>query len=139
MHRSSAGASSRSRRAEIVRTVRTALGYAAVFSILAALQSTQVSGRAFLDRFGLRLWEVIAVYFGGAVTAGLVVGVLKPLARSLPGAMVVGVIAVYPAILALSPVGLPDAAWRERATASLVLASMLGPAYAWALWERPTR
>jgi len=130
--------SSGSRKTAVLRAVRTALGCAAVLSAFVTLQSALTHGRA-LERYGLRLWEVIALYFGGAVVAGLVVGLLKPLTRTLLGAMIVGVVAVYPALLALSPIGLPDRPWTARFTGSLLLASVMGPVYAWALWQRPSR
>ena|SRR5688572_28829202 len=58
-------------------------------------------GSTQFDRYGLTTWSIIGACYVGGISAGLVVGLLRPLTSSAFGAMVVGSIAgtgVYGAI-----------------------------------------
>lgn len=50
---------------------------------------------------GSQLWLVIAAYFASGISAGLVVGLVRPWTRRRLGAILVGIVAAFPAGLAL--------------------------------------
>jgi hypothetical protein len=54
-----------------------------------------LEGRAPFARLGTTLGVVIGTYFIGGISAGVAVGLLKPLARWRAGAILVGIIAAF--------------------------------------------
>jgi hypothetical protein len=65
-----------------------------VFSLIATLAAL-LQGSTHFHRFGISLWSIAAVYWGGAAAAALIVGALKPIARYRFGAFVLGTLAGY--------------------------------------------
>jgi hypothetical protein len=84
------------------------------------------------------LW-LLPVYAVGGALAGGAVGLVKPLTTHLPGAMLVGALLTFPVILAISFFVAPSASLSFRLKASVVIAAILGPFYALALWRSPTK
>jgi hypothetical protein len=67
-------------------------------------------------RLGLTHWEVQLplLYIGGAVIAGTVIGLTKPLSRTLPGALVVGSLVAFPLLLVISPIAVQNRTLLDR-------------------------
>ena len=81
-----------------LRRVRTsvvcAAGFAFAYSVIAVIR--YVGDRRALRALDLSLPELLAVYWVGALLAGVIVGVLWPIARHAAGAPVVGILAAFP-------------------------------------------
>jgi hypothetical protein len=85
-------------------------------------------------RYGTSFDQLVAVYLLGGVLAGTVAGLLRPLLRSRPGAMVVGVLGAVPiAWLIYHTVAGGDPQGR---IASVIWAVVMGAGGGWVLWER---
>jgi hypothetical protein len=123
---------------DIRRALRSSLGFGLVFLVI-ALVNAAGSGGLSTARLGLTHWQLDlpVLYIGGALVVGVVIGVCKPLTRTLPGAMVVGCLIAFPLTVALSPIGMPGSAWRVRLEVSAWIALVLGPLYTWAVWSKP--
>ena len=120
--------------------LKTGLAFATVYSLFALLLFVLSGGQAFREK-GVSLVNVVAAYYGGGAIAGLVVGLLRPLASTLAGAILVGIIAF---IAVSSGIGLVIfggfARWgRDElmtvATMSIVFGSVFG-ATSWQRWKR---
>ena len=133
---------SRRSRAEIAgdvrRGIQSSLCLAAFFLLIALVNAVRSKGQA-AAQLGLTHWEVQLplLYIGGAVVAGAVIGLAKPLTRTLAGAMVLGVLVAFPLLLVVSPIAVPKRSLLDRLVDSTLLAVLLGPIYAWAVWSKP--
>jgi hypothetical protein len=65
--------------------------YAVVAIVLYLLRGTEL-----FERHGISLTESILMYLGAGAGAGALVGVLRPLARTREGAMLVGAVVMVP-------------------------------------------
>lgn len=70
--------------------------FAAVFSCLVALVRAPTG-----ELTGSRLLLVISTYFASGISAGLVVGILRPWTRRRAGAILVGIVAAVPVGIAV--------------------------------------
>ena len=70
------------------------LAFACLYSLYVCVLYL-LQGSAPFDRLGTNLWIVIGTYFFGGISAGVVVGLLQPLARWRLGAIVIGIIAAF--------------------------------------------
>lgn len=105
------------------------LVFAVVGGILAMLQ-----GAERLKTNGLSVGRLIAIYLGGGVVAGVIVGLLLPFAkRSLLAAMVVGYTAISPITLAIAFLITRESSASPFAIAPL--ASLTGALAAWYIWR----
>jgi len=81
-----------------LRRIRTCVAYAAgfatVYSVVAVLR--YAGNPATFAALGLPPLALLGVYWAGALAAGVAVGVLWPLARTVAGAPLVGVVAAFP-------------------------------------------
>src|SRR4051794_17188739 len=122
---------------DLVRDLRwgasrfTALGV--ILSLIVLAASLMRSGNS--NRFGIGLWLAITIYVFGGFLAGLVVGLLRPATRTLLGQILVGFVAMLPLAALVVELAIPPA---ERAMNGvgfvLLVAAVLGPVYAIALW-----
>ena len=111
----------------------------------ACLYSLYVCGLYLLDgsapfaRLGTTLGIVIGTYFFGGISAGVVVGLLKPIARWRAGAIVVGIIAaffVFFGILVASD-GLPSRWGTDQWVTLIVLPTLFGTFAGNRFWKDP--
>ena len=109
--------------------------FAAVFSVLAMFIAGSRGEIA-----GSQLWLVIAAYFASGISAGLVVGLVRPWTRRRLGAILVGIVAAVPAGLALQLAYDLDTRNAFRWSVALVfalIAGMLGGLIRWSqTWGR---
>ena len=69
---------------------KTGLAFATMYSLFAVFVFVLSGGQAFRDK-DISLMKVVAAYYGGGALAGSLVGLLRPLAATLPGAILVGI------------------------------------------------
>jgi len=74
--------------------------FGVVFSALIAILGL-LRGSAHWDAYSLELWQIILVYFAGCISAGAIVGLLRPLTKHRVGAMGVGAVAGVPVAIIL--------------------------------------
>jgi hypothetical protein len=73
-------------------------------------------------------FAVIGLYFGGGIVAGTVLGLMRPLLRSVAGAMVTGFVAALPFFAGCSLLSHPLSQWGSTDTIVTLAASfILGP------------
>ena len=85
---------------------------------------------------GSRLWLVIATYFASGISAGLVVGILRPWTRRRIGAVLVGIVAAVPVGIAI---GLAYDMTSQQHFSWLVLllfTVIAGPLGGWIRWSQ---
>lgn len=98
-----------------------------------------VRGASPFERRGVSLGAVLLLYVFGGLSAGAIVGLLRPITRARAGAMLVGIPAAVPTVIALVVLhqGMPgswdEATWRGVA----LLSGFLGSAAGFALWSKP--
>ena len=115
---------------DIRTALRWAFLYAGVYSAIVIFLAL-VRGAAPFEALGTSLPGVLAVYWGGAVVVGLIVGTLLPLARATTwGAVVVGGIAGVPIGCAVTLVTMPHAQWAENVTVGAGSGALLGVLFA---------
>jgi hypothetical protein len=111
----------------------------------ACLYSLYVGGLYFLQgpapfqRLGTSIGVVIGTYFFGGISAGIVVGVLQPLARWRLGAIVIGIIAAFFVFygIGIAANGSPSE-WRKNVWITwTVLPIVFGALAGNRFWERP--
>jgi len=114
-----------------VRTaLRWALVYATVYSVIVMVLAL-IRGTGPFEALGTSLLRVLAVYWGGALVVGAIVGLLLPLAQaSTWGAMLVGGIAGLPIGCAVTLVTMPQAQWAANVLVGAVCGAMLGILFA---------
>lgn len=96
-----------------------------------------IRGAAAIPVPGVGLIEVVAAYFCGGITVGVVAAALKPLARGLLGRMLVGFIAAIPFALLLGATVLSaeDLADGLLVPAALIAAVVWGVLGGWVFWH----
>ena len=83
-----------------------------------------------------RMWLVIASYFASGISAGLVVGLVRPWTRRKVGALFVGIVAAVPVGIALQ-LAYDTAAQRSFSWLMLVeFAIIAGPLGGWIRWSQ---
>lgn len=102
-------------------------GFSAYACLLYALK-----GPAPFERLGTTVGGTIGVYLIGSVLSGLLLGLLLPLGRSTAGAMVLGMVAVFPLYKGASFAmdGLDAMTWSDTLDA-LVLSVIAGSILGW--------
>ncbi len=112
------------------------LWFACFYSVLAVGIYLLSGGRSF-DRQGLSLGATVGLYFGGGLTTGAIVGLLRPWTRRRVGAMLVGSVAVIPLVLGgfILLFG-PIASWERGLWLGALMAAIgFGVVGALAWWE----
>ncbi len=82
-------------RARLRYTVGGGLVLAALFSLIVTVQFVSAGQRPF-QQVGVTFGLVIAYYFVTGIAAGVVAGLLWPIGRTWPGALLVGYLVVAP-------------------------------------------
>ena len=106
-------------------TVLIGLAFACIYSLyvcgLYLLEGPQP-----FERLHTTLGVVVLSYFAGGIAAGTIVGLLKPLARSRPGAIIVGITAAFFVFLGIGIAsdGLPTR-WGEDSWLSVIICALL--------------
>jgi hypothetical protein len=97
-----------------VRNKRSATTYATIFSLWAVVWVVLTGGRV-LEKYGpgLTLPQVLLVCYLGAVVAGVVVGVLKPMSKTLIGSALLGLIVAVPLAFMAAMSIIPRAEWDQ--------------------------
>jgi hypothetical protein len=122
----------------IKQCVTLGLGFACLYSLY-VVGLYLIQGPEPFRRLGTTLGVVIGTYFFGGISAGVVVGVLQPVARWLPGAIGIGIVGaffVFFGILVAAD-GLP---WRwgsDEWTTLTVLPILFGTFAGYRFWKRP--
>ena len=107
-----------------------AVGVTIVLVVLYAL-----SGAQLFEDHDTTFGGVVAVYFGGGLVGGAVVGLLRPLTRWRWGAAAVGVVAALPVGLCCRLLRDGFAPWGPKDTVSVVaFALILGGTIGWIYW-----
>ena len=129
----------------VLRDVRRGVAWGAVVGALLSLYAVvlyALEGPAPFRAVGLSLGALVALYPSGAAAAGAVAGLMRPLARRWPGAMLLGATAALPLVTGVlvateGPFGLADPwPWTKVAILSAVFGSMMGLAVWAGLWYR---
>lgn len=100
--------------------------------VLLAIVLVLLSGgeAGLLARHQIRFWELILLYFAGGLMGGVVWGLLRPLNRSLLGAMLNGYFVALPVFMLTSWLltrrWVDDQHWLGTAVAVALLASLAG-------------
>ena len=95
-----------------------------------------VTGGKNLERFGFSLGEIIAAYYAGGISIGVVVGLVNPYLGSRLAAMGFGVVLMVPVSVALLLTIVPlRLSLREAVAGVLLNALVLGPLYAFVLYQ----
>lgn len=82
---------SRSRIRDLIWAYGWAFGFAVMLSLW-VLAVTVVRRPTYFEVYGLTTWQIIATYFAAAAVGGLVLGVLRPLAATRDGAVIIGAV-----------------------------------------------
>ena len=120
--------------------LKTGDALATIYSLFAIVVFVVLSGSAMQDK-GVTLGGVIVAYYAGGTLAGLIVGMLRPLAVTLTGAIIVGVIGF--AVVSCG-IGLVIFGWLNRwgpdefMTIGL-MALIFGGVFGAASWQRQRR
>ena len=113
--------------ARVRQGVKYGIVMAAVYSAFAVFVRLSQGPEPFRDG-GVSVPSLLLAYFSGGVVAGVLVGLLAPLARRLVGALLLGFIVAMPVMyfiaIAMSPVEEWDG---EAVGVSIVAAAFLGP------------
>ena len=130
--------SRRSVRRDVRRAVTWALALAGLYSLY-VVALFALRGAAPFKAVGLSLGAVLALYAGGALAAGAIVGVLMPLARWRAGAAAVGAVAAIPFVAGvLLAVEGPFPVTAARPWAKILfVAATLGGLTGLVLWSPP--
>lgn len=122
---------------------RTGLIFGTLYSLYALLLYAIRGDRPFAEN-GTTLARAIAAYYAGGLVGGVVLGVLRPIAITLGGAIVIGVVA-FLAIMAGAGMAAFGPPWRwgvAEVVTLLITASIFGVtfgAYGWHRFVRPDR
>ena len=127
-------------RSTVWRDLRWGIGwglFAGFFYSLVALAIYAFQGSRPFGSRGITFASTVAVYFFGGLTAGSIVGLLRPLTRLRVGAMAVGIVAAIPACMAgVFILYGPIAQWGAREGFVVVAGSLLfGALGGWEFWE----
>jgi len=113
--------------ARVRQGVKYGIVMAAVYSAFAVFVRLSQGPEPFRDG-GVSVPSLLLAYFSGGVVAGVLVGLLAPLARRLVGALLLGFIVAMPVMyfitIAMSPVEEWDG---EAVGVSMVASAFLGP------------
>jgi len=93
------------------------------------------SGPGAFERQGTTYGALVALYYAGGVTGGVLIGLAAPLRRWPVGSAVLGVLGLFPLYLGATFLGLPHSQWwtAEHLRAGCFLAIIVGaPVGAWA-------
>lgn len=116
-------------RQDILWGVRSSLVWIIVCSSVAFLAYFARGGAT--DRFGLGLPRVFALYWSGGISAGLLVGLLRPWNKRPVGRCPIGVVAMLPVSAMIDLLAPPGSPRPGNAAVSVLLpALILGPIYA---------
>jgi hypothetical protein len=80
----------------MLQRIKTGVGIGLIFASLYSLYMIGlyvIQGEEPFPRMGTTVLTVIATYFSGGITAGAVVGILRPLGRWRLGAIFIGIVA----------------------------------------------
>lgn len=129
-------------RRDLKTHVRWGMKWGLAFAVALALYVAilyAVAGSGPFDRVGFSPGLTIAVYVMASLTAGLVVGLLRPLTSSREGSMAVGVVAALPGSFALN-LGFfgPVSRWSVGDWFQLVLGAVMFGAALGYIWHRPS-
>ena len=128
--------------ASLIGNLRWGVGFGLAFAAVYSLYVTMlylVEGSQPFDRLHTSLLQMIAIYAIGGVTAGTVVGVMRPYLRARLVAILVGILAAIVVFcgVAIASHGMPwhwhRAEWGSLALSSLLLGSFGGNWF----WKRP--
>ena len=100
--------------ASLRRNVLLGLGLGAFVAAGFSLWVTVIrlaAGPAPFVQNGTTYHGLVTVYFGGFLLGGLLIGLLMPLNKFLPGRIVLGIIAVFPVYLAVNMENKPVHEW----------------------------
>lgn len=116
-------------RSDVLFAIKKGAFYATLLSVYALTLVVLSRGRV-LDKYGpnVTVIRVIVVYYSAAVLGGTVVGVLKPIAKTLLGSMLIGfLVALIGGFFVLMTL-LPPEEWRSvLPLATVLFALALGP------------
>src|SRR5262245_53581091 len=88
------------RRSDVVDGIQGGAILGVILSVEAGLRATRPSTQLFYHAMGSP-WAVACTTFAGALLAGAIIGVLRPLARGLFPMIAIGALAVFPIFLGL--------------------------------------
>ena len=110
-------------------------------SVVAALLSLFIivfrgDGTA-LKEVGLTLPQALAIYWGGALLGGLILGACRPILDRLFGKVIAGVLGIFPMAVLYQWTTTPAPLWELLGT-SAAIATFIGPIYAicWHFYEK---
>jgi hypothetical protein len=110
------------------------LAFAVVLTVVLVLLHA-LRRSALFEAHNTTFGGVVAVYFGGGLTGGVVLGLLRPLTRWRSGAAMVGVLAAMPVGVAVRVLRFGLAPWGPKDTIALVVfAVALGGSVGWIYW-----
>ncbi len=110
------------------------LVFAAIYSLLAALLYLVRGGHAFAA-LGLSLWKAILLYAVGGILTGGITGLLKPFARTLVGAIFIGIAAALPASFIIMSVVGSEGPIRVIVLAAITFAVIFGTFGGYQFWS----
>jgi hypothetical protein len=105
--------------------VKWAVAFAGVYSAYVVLLAI-VKGSTTFESQHTTLLKVLAVYWGGGVAAGVVVGLFLPIGQHPVGAMVLGALGGVPVFAAAMLATTPPANWGDYMILSLVGGAAVG-------------
>ena len=106
--------------------------FALAYSLIAGMIAVY-RGSAPFESAGTTLPKVLAVYWGGGLLTGVVLGVLWPPGRSKAGAAVLGAVASIPVSCAVLLATEPPSSWAREFLTYIVIGLALGPLFGLAL------
>lgn len=110
----------------VVGGIKLGLMFAAAYTVI-ALGLFAITGGASLDRSAAMLVRVIAVYAAGGIVSGAAFGLLRPLARWMIGAGVLGMLLAIPAYAGMRFAVKGFVPWTAEDTSDvLVLSTLIG-------------
>ena len=114
----------------LARAMRVALMY----SIVAA-GGYLLTGGANLRQYGISLPAALAWYFAAAVYVGLLLTVVGGWATTKSHAMALGILVAYLPVVTIIGTLRPQPTWTALLTRSFIVAAVIGPMYARALFR----
>lgn len=98
---------------------------------LLALAWLVFAGRFAWGRWGFRIFLIVPFYWGAGVVAGAIIGLLRPLGRTLLGQVLIATIAGFPVCFGGAMIVIPFEKWAELLVptgliATLALAPLAG-------------
>lgn len=119
-------------REDLKRGVKWGAYFAFVYSLIAGVIAL-TRGNVPFEKEGTTLPKVLAVYWGGGLVAGVLIGLLWRVRGSNVGAALVGAVASVPVSCAVLLATEPPAAWGQEFTTYLVAGLVIGPLFGLAL------